>query len=84
MAYAPYHEIISHRMDCPYTGKRLGVAILDSGICPTSDFLLPRNRIRLFRDLINGRKMPYDDNGHGTQVKGAKKSFSQKKLSKSL
>ena len=50
------------------TGKRLSIAFLDTGISPVEDFILPENRIVAFRDLINGRTEPYDDNGHGTHV----------------
>ena len=50
------------------TGKRLSIAFLDTGISPVADFILPENRIIAFRDFINGRTAPYDDNGHGTHV----------------
>lgn len=55
------------------TGKGIGIAILDTGISPVADFTIPNNRIAVFRDFINGRTTPYDDNGHGTHVTGAKK-----------
>lgn len=45
------------------TGKRLSIAFLDTGISPVADFILPENRILAFRDFINGRTEPYDDNG---------------------
>ena len=51
-----------------YTGKGVGIAILDTGISPVEDFTMPRNRILVFRDFIHGGKHPYDDNGHGTHV----------------
>ncbi len=50
------------------TGKRLSIAFLDTGISPVADFILPENRIIAFRDFINGRTAPYDDNGHGTHM----------------
>lgn len=50
------------------TDRRLSIAFLDTGISPVEDFILPENRIVAFRDFINGRTEPYDDNGHGTQV----------------
>lgn len=50
-----------------YTGKNIGVAILDTGIYPHIDF---RNRICAFSDFISNIKTPYDDNGHGTHVAG--------------
>lgn len=51
-------------------GEGVGVAILDTGIHPHPDFITGGNRIVAFHDVINGRKMPYDDNGHGTHVAG--------------
>jgi len=50
-----------------YFGENVGVAILDTGIFPHVDF---GGRIRYFIDFINGRKMMYDDNGHGTHIAG--------------
>lgn len=50
------------------TGRRLSIAFLDTGVSPVEDFILPQNRIVAFRDLINGRTEPYDDNGHGTHL----------------
>ena len=50
----------------------LSIAFLDTGISPEADFILPENRIIAFRDLVNGKNAPYDDNGHGTHVVGAK------------
>lgn len=50
-----------------YTGKGVGVAVLDTGIFPHMDF---RNRIHAFADLVAYKSMPYDDNGHGTHVAG--------------
>ena len=53
----------------PSSGRRrLAIAFLDTGVSPVEDFVLPENRILAFRDLINGRQEPYDDNGHGTHV----------------
>lgn len=53
-----------------FTGKGIGIAILDTGISPTNDFIRPKNRLIAFKDFINNRKEPYDDNGHGTHVSG--------------
>lgn len=53
-----------------YTGKGITIAILDTGIYPHPDFTKPKNRILAFYDIINGKKQPYDDNGHGTHVAG--------------
>ena len=54
----------------PYTGKSIGVAVLDTGIYPHEDFILPSNRITAFKDFIHHRPECYDDNGHGTHVCG--------------
>ena len=51
-------------------GQDIGVAIVDTGIWPHEDFINGKNRIVGFYDVINGRKEPYDDNGHGTHVAG--------------
>lgn len=50
-----------------WTGKGIGVAVLDTGIFPHMDF---DNRIKAFADFVNYRRYPYDDNGHGTHVSG--------------
>lgn len=52
------------------TGKGVTLAVLDTGIHPHPDLTQPRNRIRAFVDLVNGRAKPYDDNGHGTHCAG--------------
>ncbi len=49
------------------TGKGVGVAILDSGICDHPDF---RGRIVGFKDFVNERNGIYDDEGHGSHVAG--------------
>ncbi|MBU8908780.1 S8 family peptidase [Desertibacillus haloalkaliphilus] len=56
--------------DQGYTGNGVTVAVIDTGIHPHSDLLNPENRIVGFRDFINGREEPYDDNGHGTHCAG--------------
>lgn len=56
--------------DTGYTGKGVGIAILDTGIYPHQDLVRPKNRIVAFKDFINNRQTPYDDNGHGTFVAG--------------
>lgn len=50
-----------------YTGRGVGIAVLDTGIFPHWDF---DNRIRAFEDMTSHRKSPYDDNGHGTHIAG--------------
>lgn len=47
------------------TGRGVGVAVLDTGIYPHEDF---QNRIIMFKDIIQKRNEPYDDNGHGTHI----------------
>lgn len=51
-------------------GKNTTIAIIDTGIKPHLDFVMPKNRIIKFVDLINNKQNPYDDNGHGTFVAG--------------
>lgn len=52
------------------TGRGITTAVLDTGIYPHADFLIPRNRICCFQDFVQGRQSSYDDNGHGTHVSG--------------
>lgn len=54
----------------PLTGEGVGVAFIDTGLAPHCDFMLGRNRIKVFKDFISNRKTNYDDNGHGTFVCG--------------
>lgn len=62
------------RFDTPlcrqYNGKGVTIAVIDTGIHPHPDFNNPQNRIRAFVDFVNGIKVPYDDDGHGTHVAG--------------
>ncbi|MGN1208055.1 MAG: S8 family serine peptidase, partial [Christensenellales bacterium] len=51
-------------------GNGITVAVIDTGIFPHVDFLVPKNRIVFFKDFVNGKEHPYDDNGHGTFVAG--------------
>ncbi|MBI3924651.1 MAG: S8 family peptidase [Armatimonadetes bacterium] len=53
-----------------YTGRGIGIAVVDTGIYPHPDFTYPQNRIVAFQDFVNDRTLPYDDNGHGTHVAG--------------
>lgn len=51
-----------------YTGKDVGIAVMDTGIFPHDDI---KERITHFYDVINNRETsPYDDNGHGTHISG--------------
>lgn len=49
-------------------GNNLSIAIIDTGISPHLDFLLPHKKVVKFVDLINNKQEMYDDNGHGTFV----------------
>lgn len=50
-----------------FTGKGIGVCVLDTGIFPHIDFT---GRIWGFQDFVGWRIRPYDDNSHGTHVCG--------------
>ncbi len=52
------------------TGKNVGIAVIDTGVHPHSDLVTPNNRIVAFKDFINDKTQPYDDDGHGTHVAG--------------
>ncbi len=54
-------------MSLTFTGKGIGVAVLDTGIFPHMDF---DGRIAGFADFVNGRTQAYDDNSHGSHVSG--------------
>jgi serine protease AprX len=62
-----------------YTGAGIGVAVIDSGIAAWHDDLTNNTaklypygnqRVAKFVDFVNGRSLPYDDNGHGSHVAG--------------
>jgi serine protease AprX len=56
-----------------YTGRGIGVALIDSGIAAHDDLAdstTGAQRVDAFVDLVNGRSDPYDDSGHGTHVAG--------------
>lgn len=50
-----------------YTGKGVGVAVLDTGVAPHPDL---NENIADFKDFVNHQNRQYDDNGHGTHVSG--------------
>lgn len=52
------------------SGKGVCVAVIDTGICEHIDFCSFKNRIVCFKDFVNNKQNPYDDNGHGTFVSG--------------
>ncbi|MFD1708815.1 S8 family peptidase [Siminovitchia sediminis] len=49
------------------TGKDVTIAVIDTGIHPHTDL---QGRIIGFKDFVNDRVEPYDDNGHGTHCAG--------------
>ena len=51
-------------------GRGIGIAFLDTGIFLHRDFIFPDNRILMFKDFIEHKSTPYDDNGHGTHICG--------------
>ena len=51
-------------------GEDIGIAILDTGIYMHDDFIKPNSRVVAFKDFVNKKLKPYDDNGHGTHVAG--------------
>ncbi|MDD2445434.1 MAG: S8 family peptidase [Clostridia bacterium] len=58
------------KINSSITGKNVCIAYIDTGINPHLDFVLGKNRIIKFIDLINNKILAYDDNGHGTFVCG--------------
>lgn len=66
-----------------YKGKGIGIAIIDTGVAPHNDLTKPYNRIVGFKDYVNNKNSPYDDDGHGTHVAGivAGNGYSQSKYS---
>ncbi|WP_168198384.1 S8 family peptidase [Crassaminicella thermophila] len=56
--------------DVGYTGEGVGIAIIDTGVYPHDDLVKPINRIIAFKDFVNNKTYPYDDDGHGTHVAG--------------
>ena len=53
-----------------YTGKGIGIGLIDTGVYPHKDLIAPFNNLADFTDVINDFKYPYDDNGHGTCMAG--------------
>lgn len=67
-------------------GKGVGIGLVDSGVYPHPDLLIPSNRIKGFVDLVNNFKYSYDDNGHGTFISGilCGSGYSSKNLYKGI
>ena len=61
---------LDHLTEGKFFGQGQTICFIDTGIHPHFDFVLPKNKIVKFIDLINGKESPYDDNGHGTFVSG--------------
>lgn len=57
-------------IDNKLTGRGVNVAIIDTGIFNHLDFCSFKNRIIYFKDFLENKPEPYDDNGHGTFVAG--------------
>ncbi|HYH01679.1 MAG TPA: S8 family peptidase [Bacillota bacterium] len=53
-----------------FSGDGVVVAVIDTGIAPHPDLIIPENRILAWHNLVNDHSHPYDDNGHGTHVAG--------------
>ena len=54
-------------------GSGIRVAVLDTGVAVARDFNRTgstASRLVAWKDCVNGRLEPYDDNGHGTHVAG--------------
>ena len=67
---APSVGAAAVRKKAGLTGKGVNIAVIDTGVYPHPDLVRPSNRIVAFKDFVNGRSRPYDDNGHGTHVAG--------------
>lgn len=52
------------------TGKKVVVAVIDTGIDFHADLTQPEPRIIGWYDLVNNKPEPYDDEGHGTHIAG--------------
>ena len=66
-----YNKIIDYidiyRRNKGYSSKKIGVAVADTGVYLHNDIA---ENVIAFKDCVNGKTSPYDDNGHGTHVAG--------------
>lgn len=53
-----------------YEGEGITVAVIDTGVAPHKDLIIPINRIIGFKDFVNNKDTSYDDNGHGSHIAG--------------
>lgn len=51
-----------------FDGTGVTIAFIDTGVHSHIDFVVPKNRIIVFKDFVNFEQSFYDDNGHGTFV----------------
>ncbi len=56
---------INRLWEMGYTGKGVGICVIDSGLHPHKDF---EGRIKAFVDIHDGKETPHDPYGHGTHV----------------
>ena len=56
--------------DLGYTGAGVTVAVLDSGVAPSSDLTQPLSRLLASVDFVDGGTAHQDPGGHGTHVAG--------------
>ncbi len=61
---------IMNVQNAPKLSSKFSVVVIDTGVYPHLDFVMPNNKIILFKDFINKKSQMYDDNGHGTFVAG--------------
>jgi serine protease AprX len=55
-----------------YKGEGITIAVIDTGVYPHKDFTDAQGKSRIigFKDFVNNKTQPYDDQGHGTHVSG--------------